>query len=462
MKLSLKIKLTISYILLSLFIICSLLIASNYFLEEKFQNYIIDKQEVKNKSIVEQVANEFSENGGEARVEMLHSIGESALSQGIILMVNTTDGEELFCMSTLDSQECDNMIESMRNHMESIYPNFEGAYLQKDYDVTRNNKKLGVVTLGYYGPFYYNDEDLHFLHMLNNILLVEAFVFLILAACLGYYMAGKISKPIKKVIDKTKEIEMGDYSDRLVLDSKTKEINQLVQSVNSLAATLEWQQNLKKRMAKDYAHELRTPLATLLSNLEAMIDRIWEPNEERLESCREEVLRLTRMISEIDNLVKIEKDSLALNKEKFDLANVVGVILQNFEAELEIKKIKLDVHLSQCELLADKDKTIQVIVNLIVNAIKYTDSGGSILITVRKNQGKAMFSISDTGIGISQEDMPNIFEHLYRTDKSRNRDTGGLGIGLSIVKVIIDAHGGSIEVKSVLGKGSEFLVLLPL
>lgn len=462
MKLSLKIKLTISYILLSLFIVSSLLIASNYFLEEKFQSYIIETQEKKNKNIVELVTNEFGENGEVASTETLESIGDSALSQGIILMVNNLDGVELFCMSTLDSQMCDNMIQSMRDHMESVYPSFNGEYVQKDYDIVKNNIKVGTITLGYYGPFYYNDEDLHFLHVLNNILIGVAIIFLVLAAFFGYFMANRISRPIKKVIDKTKEIENGNYSDRLTYSSKTNEINQLIRSVNSLAGTLERQQNSKKRMAKDYAHEFRTPLATLQSNLEAMIDGIWEPTEERLESCREEILRLTRMISEIDKIVKIENDSFALNKTKFDFASIVEHVILTFEPDLIAKNIEIETDMSKCDLYADKDKIIQVIINLVTNAIKYTDPGGKIKITVNKHMNKAVLKVSDTGIGISEEDLPNIFEYLYRTDKSRNRDTGGSGIGLSVVKVIIDAHGGNIKTKSELNKGSEFIVTLPL
>nr|WP_315024424.1 HAMP domain-containing sensor histidine kinase [uncultured Aminipila sp.] len=462
MNLSLKVKLTISYVLLSLFLVSSLLFVSNYFLENKFQSYIANTQEKKNHDIVNLVADEFSANGEFPSEDSLENIGHTALSQGLILMVNDLKNNQLFCMSTLDSQMCDNMLESMRSNMAKIYPNFNGQYKENNYDVLKNGKKVATVTLGYYGPYFYNDEDIQFIQVLNKVFISIGILFLMIAAFLGFYMANRISMPIKKVINKTIQIEAGNYSERLTLVSKTNEINQLIHSVNILADTLEKQQISKKRMARDYAHEFRTPLAALQSNLEAIIDGILNPTPERLESCREEILRLTRMISDIDKIVQIENDSLKLERTKFDLLNVIHQIVLNFQPELSNQNIQMDISTKPCEIYADKDKIIQVIINLLSNAIKYTDTGGEIQVTASKYGNNAELIISDTGVGIEEEDLPNIFDHLYRTDKSRDRNTGGSGIGLSVVKAIVDAHGGHIEVKSELYKGSQFIVTLPL
>lgn len=461
MNLSLKIKLTISYVLLSLFLVSALLIASNYVLEKKFQSYIINTQEKKNNNIVEVVLNEFGENGEPPSIDSFENIGNTALSEGMVLMVNDINGQQLFCMSDAYSEMCNNMIDSMSAHMASIYPTFNGQYEQKTYDMIKNNTKIGTVTLGYYGPFYYNDLDIQFLDVLNKVFFSISALFLIIAAILGYIMANRISNPIKKVIDKTKQIEVGNYTDRLTLSSRTNEINQLIHSVNALANTLERQQMSKKRMARDYAHEFRTPLATLQLNLEAMIDGIWEPTTQRLESCREEILRLTRMISDIDNIVKIENDNLLLEKRKFDLANVIDQIIITYQPLIVAQNISIETQTNKCEINADRDKITQVIVNLLSNAIKYTENNGKIKITLNKSKNEVVLIISDNGIGISAEDLPNVFEHLYRADKSRTRDTGGSGIGLSVVKAIVDAHDGAIVAKSELTKGSEFTVILP-
>lgn len=462
MKISLKLKLTISYIALSLFLVLSLLTACNYFLEKKFQNYIIDMQEKKNKNIVNMVVDKFDKNGKAPEEAVLESIGNTALSQGLVLMVNNAADKQLFCMSDIEGQVCSNMIESMSKHMSGVYPGFNGRYVQKRYDMVKDGQKIGVVTLGYYGPFYYNDEDVQFLRVLNRIFISISILFLVIAGLVGYVMANRISKPIRKVIHKTKQIEIGNYSDRLTLTSNTKEIAQLIHSVNSLEETLERQQLSKRRMARDYAHELRTPLAALQSNLEAMIDGIWEPTGERLESCRAEIIRLTRMISDLDKLVKMEENQDDLFKMQFDLSHVVNQVILNFQPEMEAKQINIQSNVNSCVICADQDKITQVVVNLLSNAVKYTDEGGKIRVIVKQRGKKAELILSDTGIGISAEDLPNIFEYLYRTDKSRNRDTGGSGIGLSVVKAIVEAHGGTMEVKSELGRGSEFKLTLPM
>ncbi|MBN7772583.1 sensor histidine kinase [Clostridium aminobutyricum] len=461
MNVSLKVKLTISYVLLSLFLVGSLLVVSNHLLEKKFQCYVIHNQEKKNQNIVHLVSEQFGENGEFPNMDMLENIGNTALSQGLILMVDDWKNNQLFCMSTLDSQVCDNMLDSMRSNMVKVYPHFNGQYVEKDYDVTKNGSKVATVTLGYYGPYFYNDEDIEFIGVLNQVLIGVGALSLIIAALLGFYMANRISKPIKKVIDQTRQIEEGNYTERLDLVSKTKETNQLIQSVNRLANTLQRQQNLQKRMARDYAHEIRTPLAALQSNLEAMIDGVLDVTPERLESCRVEILRLTKMISDIDKIVQIENDSVKLEKTQFDLLEAIHQVVSNFQQELTGQQIRIEVSTNPCEIYADRDKMIQVIINLLSNAIKYTDNGGKIQIIANTFANKTEFIVSDTGVGIEEEDLPNIFEHLYRTDKSRDRSSGGSGIGLSVVKAIIDAHGGHIEVKSQVGKGSQFIVTLP-
>ena len=458
---SLKIKLAISYLLLSLFLVGALLITANYFLEEEFQSYIMESQEQKNLNYVDLVAEVMSQDGEILSEEILLHIGHTALQDGMVLMVNDVSHQELFCISTANSVIYDTMLESMQSQMESIYPGFKGEYVEKNYEVMKSGTKVATVTLGYYGPFYYNDADVQFLQVLNRVFLIVAIIFLILAIAFGFFMAEKIAGPIRRVIHKTKEIEDGNYENRLEFKSKTREIDQLIHSVNSLAETLHAQQNQKKRLAKDYAHELRTPLTTIQSNLEAMIDKIWEPTPERMESCREEVVRLTRMISEIEKIDRIESDTLQLKKTEFDLDELIQQVLITFQPEINAKKLSANMELAACKVWADQDKIKQVLINLVSNAVKYSKEGGSLEISIAREGNMAKFMIKDTGIGISKEDLPHIFEHLYRADKSRNRSTGGSGIGLAIASAIIEAHGGKIYAESVEGVGSLFFFTIP-
>ena len=243
--------------------------------------------------------------------------------------------------------------------------------------------------------------------------------------------------------------------------SSTKEIVELTDSVNSLAQTLGKQEILRKRLTADVAHELRTPLATLQSHVEAFIDGVWVPDQKRLQGFHEEILRLSKLVGELEKLSKYEVENLALSKEQFEISGLIEGIAGNFAGEFKKKNIQLELNTEKQSIEADKDKISQVFINLLSNAIKYTPDGGKIEVHVSGLKDMVKVEVRDTGIGIFEEDLPYIFERFYRTDKSRNRATGGAGIGLTIVKSIVEAHKGSITADSMLKRGSVFTVVLP-
>ena len=224
---------------------------------------------------------------------------------------------------------------------------------------------------------------------------------------------------------------------------------------------LDKQEKLRRRLTADVAHELRTPLATLQSHMEAMIDGVWEPDTARLTSCHEEIMRISRMVGDLEKLSKYESENLILHREAFDLSELVQHIIKNFETEFMSKHVSLDFKGEVSPVFADSDKISQVIVNLLSNALKYSPAGKTVQIIVAHDKNWTVLKIKDTGIGISSEDLPHIFERFYRADKSRNRESGGSGVGLAIVKAIVDAHGGKISVSSVMNEGTEFTVSLP-
>lgn len=460
LKLSLKTRLIISYSLLAIFLVASLLFISNYMLEYHFQSYVQKKQESLNRAIADTVLDAYRD-GGAPNQTFLRAFATQILSDGIILMVSDAQGNEIFCMGCVDSAGCENMLDAMRRTMQTRYPNWQGEYTERAYPMERDGAFYGTVTLGYYGPFYYGADDIAFINRLNRVLIGAALLFLLLAVVVGGFMANRISQPIKRVIDWTKEIAKNRYDERIDDTSSTVELNQLIGSVNALAASLQEQQKLKKRMARDYAHEFRTPLAALQSNMEAMIDGIFAPTPERLESCRAEILRLSRMTAQIDHLVELENSAKSLCKASFDFSALLAQIALSFEHDLHEKGIAFERSAPPCAIYADKDKISQVIVNLLSNAVKYTDDGGRIRAAVTDARDSLIFTVADTGRGIAADDLPFIFEYLYRTDHSRARDTGGSGIGLSVVKTAVDAHLGEIAVTSAPGKGSTFTVTLP-
>ena len=257
------------------------------------------------------------------------------------------------------------------------------------------------------------------------------------------------------------QISKGNFGERISEKSNTKEISQLTGTINNLAETMEKQEELRKRMAADVAHELRTPLANLQSSMEAMIGGIWELDAKHLKSCHEEVMRINRMVGDMEKLAKLEAENIVINKSTFDVSEQIEHILNNFATDFKNKDKKLIFHSKKENIEADKDKINQVITNLVSNELKYTNQGGTVEISLRKSENATEISVKDNGNGIPEEDLPYIFERFYRADQSRNRLTGGTGLGLTIAKAIVEAHDGEISVISELNKGTEFIVSLP-
>ena len=458
MNLSLKFKLIFSYIAVALFLVISLLIVSNYFLNKQFQAYISNKQDLKNQEIVNIITDSFNEDGLPPTRRFLMGLGNNLLSQDIILTIYDSNGRELLDMQRFLHRGGGGMHGMHAQKTATI--NMDN-YQQATFPIMKNNQQVASITLAYPGAFSLNAVDAEFISSFNSIFIGTALVVLIVAIIIAIFMTTRIVNPIKKVIKRAQHISNGEYSDRINLKTNTTEIDELTTSIDNLAESLEQQTQIKKRMANDYSHEFRTPLTTLQTNLEAMIDGIWQPTPARLESLKDEILRLSRMVSELDKLVQIREQKNDLQKTTFDLATIIEKILQNFAPEISQKSINIHYNNTPCLLNADSDKLEQVIINLLSNAIKHTNTNGNITLKTSAEKEKIIFTIQDDGIGIAPEDLPHIFEYLYRADKSRSRDTGGNGIGLSVVKTIVTAHQGSIDVTSQPNQGTTFTITLP-
>jgi len=460
MKYSLRTKLTISYILIAAVCVFLISIISNIYLDKYFQDYIIKSQARKNSEIVALVAQQYKTEGKWDNFS-IQSIGINALENGMIIKVQDADGTVIWDAMKYNTAMCHNMMANMENNMYSRYPNWEGEYIKDSYPLVHKGDTVGNIEIIYYGPFYYTDSDLEFINTLNRVFIGVGILSLLLSIVIGAIISRNISKPISRVIDRAHLISQGHYSSRNNEETDTKEINELINSINDLAQNLESQERLRKQLTADVAHELRTPLATLQSHMEAMIDGIWEADTERLKSCHEEILRLNRLVGDLGKLAKYESSIHTLDKTEFDLKDLVTRVAGNFERGFISKNIELILRLDEQSIRADKDKISQMIVNLISNALKYTKTGGKVIIELTGDKNKAELTIIDNGIGIAEEDLPNIFERFYRADKSRNRLTGGAGIGLAITKAIVEAHKGIIEVESEINVGTKLKVSLP-
>lgn len=458
-KYSLRLKLSLSYILVALISVFLLSVLTNFFLVEQFKLYVKENQQQKNNQIVSSISKQYQGNG-KWNIDMIESIGVSSLENGIIIKISDVNGKTIWDAKVHNNGICQRIIGQMSMNM-SHYPGIKGTYIEKPYPINISTGKVGTVEIGSYGPIYFDDNDITFINTLNKLLAGVGLFSLLLALVSGAIMARRLSSPISRVISAAKQISKGFFSDRISEKSSTSEIIQLTDTINNLADTLDKQETLRKRLTADVAHELRTPLATLQSHLEAMIDGIWEPEKDRLIGCHEEIVRISKLVGDLERLAKYEGDNLVLNKTEFNITETIRHIINNFEGEYVEKDIKIEMDAHDEYILADKDKLCQVVVNLISNALKYTQKGGKVQVSIKSDAHLLQVSVKDNGPGISEEDLPFIFERFYRADKSRNRMTGGSGIGLTISKAIVEAHKGKIDVISNSSFGTEFIISLP-
>lgn len=459
MAVSLRFKLASSYILLILICVVLISLLANLFLEKQFRNYVIKNQERRNQRVVASISQQVDERG-EWQTQNIADLGIDALEQGLIIKVRDHTGGIIWDATAHNSGMCERMISHMAQNMLSRYPNWKGGYMETQYPVLRGVQKIGTVEIGYYGPFYFDDVDLAFINTLNRILLGVTTFALFAAFMVAAVMAKRLSAPIARVIETAQMIAKGSYQTKSREKSSIRELNQLTGAINDLAATLAKQEQLRKQLTADVAHELRTPLATLQSHIEAILDGIWKAEPERLKVCHNEVLRLNRMVADLGRLTKYESENSVLNRTEFDLTALIRQLIINFESEFFRKGVAINLYGEKTLVCADRDKISQIMINLIDNGLKFTPAGGKVEIHVFKGVNEVGIKVKDNGCGISEEDLPLIFERFYRADKSRSRLTGGAGIGLTIVKTLVEAHQGTIDVKSEVGKGTEFTILL--
>jgi signal transduction histidine kinase len=459
MKHSLKTMLSFAIAIVVLISVALVSLLAITFIEEQFNSYIIRQQELKKDQLIASLSQQYSQNTWQK--EFIHAIGMSALYDGFIIKVYDLQNKSVWDAQAHDMSLCAQIMEDISKRMAERYPAVHGNFTSSTYHLTRNNQTIGYVNISYFGPYFLNENDFKFLDALQTVFVVIGVFSLLLSVFIGMMMAKRLSQPILKTVDVTKEIADGSYDARIQEKTNTKELAMLIESINHLAGSLENQEILRKQLTEDVSHELRTPIAVLQSHMEAMIEGVWEPSLERLESCNDEIKRIGSLVSDLEKLQKIESEKLKLNKSEVSLAEVIHKAVKSFEVRIQEEKLEVSVSGSCSAIHADADRISQVVVNLLSNAIKYSNPGGTIHIRLFDKGLYSGFSITDTGIGIPENELPLIFERFYRADKSRDRKTGGSGLGLAIVKSIVEAHGGKITVESKPNQGSCFEVLLP-
>jgi signal transduction histidine kinase len=284
-----------------------------------------------------------------------------------------------------------------------------------------------------------------FLDAVHRYLVWASLSAMVLAVIFSFFLTRKVLRPLSQMTEITERIAAGDYTERVPLIARD-EIGQLAAAFNRMTDSLRRIEHLRRTLVSDVAHELRTPLTNLRGYLEALRDGVASPSQETFELLHEETLRLVILVADLLDLTKVEAARTTLQKQRIVLQDLIDRDLEMFESQFVAKGISVKIQgINRLDsIMGDPDKLTQAMRNLFQNALQYTSPGGHVRITTEHIPGAIKLSVSNTGEGISQEDLPFIFERFYRGEKSRSRERGGAGIGLAIVKELIEAHGGQV------------------
>ncbi len=285
------------------------------------------------------------------------------------------------------------------------------------------------------------------------------------AVLMGMVFAGVITRPIVELTGVIRRMSGGDYAAR-VPERGSGEIRHLASAFNHMSEQLQMLEQSRNQFVSDASHELKTPLATMKIMIESLIyqPEMEEPlRTEFLSDVNAEIDRLSSVISDLLTLVQADAHSMGLTRERMSLAAVIKETAHRLDPIVQQRGQKLSlVFQDSCDMYADRPKLLQVAYNLMENAVKYTQQGGSVTVTLSRSGHDATMVVADNGPGIPKESIGHLFERFYRVDRARSRERGGTGLGLSIVHQIVALHGGSVGVESEEGKGSTFRVRLPI
>ena len=279
----------------------------------------------------------------------------------------------------------------------------------------------------------------------------------------GIFLSRRMTAPLDELAGGAAAFGKGDFAHRVTPAGST-ELVALATSFNQMAADLEEAEVLRSNLLADVAHELRTPLTVLQGNLRAMLDDVYPLDKTEVARLYDQTRHLNRLVDDLHVLAQAEARQLPLHLEPIDANQLVQSTAELYEALLETRGITLGVILPDIPSMirADRARITQVLQNLLTNALRHTPPGGTINVKVGQASAAVQIAIGDNGDGIEAEHLPYVFNRFYRTDRARDRDSGGAGLGLALVQAIVESHGGQASVTSAgRGHGSTFTILLP-
>ncbi|HZL13193.1 MAG TPA: ATP-binding protein [Verrucomicrobiae bacterium] len=287
-------------------------------------------------------------------------------------------------------------------------------------------------------------------------------VILLIGLAGGWWFVGRSLKPISEISLAAVKISAGDLSQRINVAEAESELGQLAAVLNSTFARLEAAFAQQQQFTSDAAHELRTPVSVILTQTQTALNREREAADykQTVEACQRAAQRMRKLIESLLALARLDAGQEMLKRLRFDFSKTISDCIELVKPMADERGVKIFSELAPLEITGDSERLVQVVTNLLTNAIQYNHDEGEVRVKLELQNGLAILSVSDNGVGIPSEDLPRVFERFYRADKSRS--SGNAGLGLAISKAIVEAHGGTIEISSTEDVGTVFIVRLPI
>ena len=302
-----------------------------------------------------------------------------------------------------------------------------------------------------------------YLQRTNQALFFAALISMVIALFLAVFFSRTLTRPLRELTSAIRNMAKGELEQKVPIRSKD-ELGELAESFNQMSSDLARSNQARRQMTADIAHDLRTPLTVIGGYIEALRDGVLQPSPQRFESLYNEVGHLQRLVQDLRTLSLADAGELALNRQSINPGDLLERIEAIYQHAAVAKSIQLVLENSKDlpNIFVDEDRMVQVLGNLVINAIRYTPEGGQVTLASRLSNEGVQLSIKDNGEGIPQEAQPYIFDRFYRGDHARADENGETGLGLAIARSIVIAHGGNIRVESELGAGSEFIITFPI
>lgn len=425
--------------------------------QEQFSNYTRDNLQRMAQQLSDTISQQYESTGG--WTDELNSYIEASSSSMTDVGVQVLDADGISRFE--DASPSGNASTQGRTEAASTEENTVTADIKDGMGRT-----VGQVRLWALGAdALLTRSDVAFRRNFYSGMVGAAIVAVILAWVLGYFVSRSLTRPLTRITSTAAQIRNGDLSARTGV-SGSDEMGHLGETFDDMATTLEKDIKLEHRLTSDVAHELRTPLMAMQATVEAMQDGVLPADQEHLATVAIEVRRLSRLVDAMLKLSRMENGKTPLHIERCDVVGLASGLVTYQSQLFKDNGLELtfenDTGHEAYFIEADPDLIREAIVNLLSNAMRYTPEGGKVRLTVARKRSDVLISVSDTGIGIAKEDIPRVFSRFWRSDASRERVAGGLGVGLSLTKEIIDRHNGTISVDSELGVGTTFTLHLPV